>query len=171
MLSVTEQYITVGKIVNTQGNRGELRIYPLTDFPERFLAMEKVLVELQGKTQYYHIETARLYKKFVIIKFRETADMTAAEKLKGGLLKVTREELVDLPGDSYYIFDLIGLKVFNEAGSCLGTLEDIIQTGANDVYVVSREDGPLLLVPALKSVVREIDLPGKRMVVEMPEAE
>ena len=71
MLSVTEQYITVGKIVNTQGNRGELRIYPLTDFPERFLDMEKILVELQGKAQYYYIEAARLYKKFVIIRFRE----------------------------------------------------------------------------------------------------
>lgn len=168
MLSVTEQYITVGKIVNTQGNRGELRIYPLTDFPERFLDMEKILVELQGKAQYYHIEAARLYKKFVIIRFREAADMTSAEKLKGGLLKVTREELVNLPGDSYYIFDLIGLQVFNGAGDALGTLEDVIHTGANDVYVVAREGVPPLLVPALKSVVREIDLPGKRMVVEMP---
>lgn len=171
MQSLTEQYISIGKIVNTQGNRGELRIYPLTDFPERFLNMEKVLVELQGKTRYYHMESARLYKKFVIIKFRETADMTAAEKLKGGLLKVTREELVELPRDNYYIFDLIGLAVFNEAGDNLGVLEEVIHTGANDVYVVDRKEGPPLLVPALKSVVREIDLPGKRMVVEMPGAE
>jgi 16S rRNA processing protein RimM len=168
---MTEQFIVVGKIVKTQGNRGELRVYPLTDFPERFLTMEKVLVELQGKTEYYHIEAARLYKKFVIVRFREIADMTAAEKLKGGLLKVGREDLMELPGDSYYIFDLIGLGVFSGAGENLGTLEDVIQTGANDVYVVAREGRPPLLVPALKSVVREIDLPGKRMVVEMLEME
>ncbi|WP_104370616.1 ribosome maturation factor RimM [Desulfocucumis palustris] len=166
---MAEEYIDIGKIVNTQGNRGELRIFPLTDFPGRFLDMDTVLVELNGEKRKYTIETARLYKKFVIIKFKETPDMTAAEKLKGALLKVTREELVELPEGSYYIFDLVGINVYDPAGNSLGILEEVIHTGANDVYVVAEQGGKPVLVPALKSVVKEIDVPGRRMVVEMPE--
>lgn len=166
---MAEEYIVVGKILKTQGNRGELRVYPLTDFPERFMTMDRVMLDLNGKLQYYHIESARLYKQFVVIKFKEAPDMNAAEKLKGGLLKVARDELTELPPDSYYIFDLIGMKVYNPPGNFLGVLEDIIQTGANDVFVISREGLPPLLIPALKSVVKEIDLPGGRMVVEMLE--
>lgn len=168
---MANELISVGKIIKTQGNRGELRVYPLTDFPERFLRMKRVMVDLNGESRYYHMESARLYKQFIIIKFKETPDMTAAEKLRGGLLKITRDELTELPRDSFYIFDLVGMSVFDLEGSFLGVLEDVIHTGANDVYVVSREGAAPLLIPALKSVVKEIDVPGRRMVVEMPEIE
>lgn len=161
--------ITIGKIVNTQGHRGILKIFPLTDFPDRFLEMREVLVELGGRAVLYHIEESSLYKKYVLIKFKEILDMTMAEKLKGSLLKVPRQELKPLPEDSFYIFDIVGLKVYDTGGNFLGQVGDIIQTGANDVYVVDREGAKPLLIPALKKVVRELDVPGGRMTVEMLE--
>ena len=164
-----ETLITIGKIVNTQGHRGMLRIFPLTDFPDRFLEMKEVLVELGGKVTPYHIEEASLYKKYILIKFKEILDMNMAERLKGSLLKVPRQELKPLPEDSFYIFDIVGLKVYDTGGNLLGQVGDIIQTGANDVYVVDREGGKPLLIPALKKVVREVDVPGGRMTVDMLE--
>jgi 16S rRNA processing protein RimM len=165
---MTEEYIRIGKILNTQGNRGALRILPLTDYPERFQETGRVLVSINGSRREYHIEEAYPHKKFIIVKFKEVEDMDAAVKLKGGLLEVTRDELVSLPQDSYYIFDIIGLTVDAPGGERLGEITDVLQTGANDVYVVETGGKPLL-IPALKQVVKEIDLAGRRMVVELPE--
>lgn len=165
---MTEEYIRIGKILNTQGNRGALRILPLTDYPERFQKKGRVLVSVNGSRREFQIEEAYPHKKFFIVKFKEVEDMNAAEKLKGGLLEVTRGELVSLPKDSYYIFDIIGLKVDAPGGERLGEITDVIQTGANDVYVVETGGKPIL-IPALKQVVKEIDLAGGRMVVELPE--
>jgi 16S rRNA processing protein RimM len=106
-----EQYITIGKIVNTQGHRGEVRVLPLTDFPQRFDAMEKVFVGLSGKTALMNIEKTYQHKKFIIIKFVGINDMNAAETLKGAPLLITRDELMPLPGDTFYIFDIVGLAV------------------------------------------------------------
>jgi 16S rRNA processing protein RimM len=94
--------------------------------------------------------------------------MNAAEQLRGGYLEITREQLVPLPEGSYYIFEIIGLKVYDLDGAYLGEITDVLQTGANDVYVVETGGKPLL-IPALKQVVREVDLQGRRMRVELPE--
>jgi len=165
---MTEEYISIGKILNTQGNRGAVRILPLTDYPERFRQMGRVLVSVNGVMRELFIEESYPHKKFIIIKFKEIQDMSAAEELKGGFLVVTRDELMPLPEDSFYIFDLIGISVFDSGGRYLGKINDVIQTGANDVYLVDSGAGPVL-IPALKKVVREVDLAGRRMVVELPE--
>lgn len=161
--------ITIGKIAGTHGNRGMLKLIPITDFPERFLEMKTITLERDGKQEVYSITEASPYRRFILIRLAEVPDMTAAEGLKGSLVKAAREELIDLPEDSFYIFDIVGLQVFTAGGSHAGEIEDVIQTGANDVYVVKRVNGPPVLVPALKKVIREVNIKEGRMVVDYPE--
>lgn len=167
--AMNDEFICIGKILKSQGHRGAVRVLPLTDFPERFQDMKKVRVKLQDGRSLYTIEDIKPHGgKFLTIKFKEVIDMNAAEKLRGGLLEVPRAELVPLQEGSYYIFDIVGMKVFDRAGTYLGEITDVLQTGANDVYVVETGGRPLL-IPALKQVVKEVDLPGRRMLVELPE--
>lgn len=165
---MVEKYITIGKILNTQGHKGAVRVLPLTDYPERFKKMKRVKVFVKDSRREYSIEKSYPYKSFIIIKFKEVASMKEAEELKGGFLEITREELVPLSGDRFYIFDIVGLKIYDGSGKYLGEIAEVLQTGANDVYVVETGGKPLL-VPALKQVVKKVDLEGRRMVVELPE--
>lgn len=163
-----KELITIGKIVNTHGYRGWVRVIPLTDFPERFFQMDRVLVALGKTFREYEIEQARPYKQFILLKFKEVPDMNAAAALKGALLQVSRRQLVKLPADTYYIFDLLGMKVYTTGQEYLGEIKDVIQTGANDVYVVESGQGQPLLIPALKQVVKEVDLERRQMRVDLP---
>ena len=163
-----QELITIGKIVNAHGYRGWVRLIPLTDFPERFFQMDRVLVVLGKTSREYAIEQARPYKQFILLKFKEVPDMNAALALKGALLQVDRHRLVKLPADTYYIFDLLGMKVYTTGREYLGELKDVLQTGANDVYVVESGQGRPLLVPALKQVVKEVDLKKRQMLVDLP---
>ncbi|OPX86711.1 MAG: Ribosome maturation factor RimM [Pelotomaculum sp. PtaB.Bin104] len=165
---MAEEYIHIGKILNTQGNRGAVRILPLTDYPERFQQMERVNVLTNGSLRQLNIENSYSHKKFIILQFKEIQDMNAAEELKGGLLVVTRKELMPLEEGTFYIFDLIGIAVYDCSGNYLGKITDVIQTGSNDVYVVETGAKPIL-IPALKKVVKDTNLAGRRMVVELPE--
>ncbi|MCG8401972.1 MAG: ribosome maturation factor RimM [Firmicutes bacterium] len=163
------QYIDIGKIVNTRGHRGEVRVLPLTDFPERFLGMKSVLLEIEGRVEARAVEKTYKHGKFVIIKFAGIDDMDAAQSLKNTFLKITREELTSLPEDSYYIFDILGLEVYTTGDRHLGRVKDVIQTGANDVYVVEGASPRPLLIPALRRVVLDINIKEGKMVVELPE--
>jgi 16S rRNA processing protein RimM len=165
---MSEQFIRIGKILKSQGHRGAVRVLPLTDFPERFQEMQRVRVKLQDRSEVYTIEECKPHGKFLTIKFKEIVDMNAAEKLRGSYLEVTRQELVPLQEDSYYIFDIVGMSVFDQDETLLGKVTDVLQTGANDVYVVETGGKPLL-IPALKQVVRKVDLQGRKMLVELPE--
>ncbi|RYD02747.1 hypothetical protein N752_23490 [Desulforamulus aquiferis] len=166
---MSELYVTVGEIVNTQGIKGEVRILPTTDFPERFKRGKKYLVLLRGSHREYTIEKSWEHKQFIVIKFAEIENMNEAEKLKGGLLQVSPSELTPLPKGSHYIFQLVGLRVLDLQGQELGELAQVIKTGANDVYVVKRNAGKDVLIPALKSVVKEINIPEGKMLVDLPE--
>lgn len=165
---MAEDYIAVGKILNTQGRAGAVRVLPLTDYPERFKVKSRVYVSLKGSRKIMSIEESFPHQKYVIIKFKEIPDMNAAEEIKGGILEITRDELYPLPENSYYIFDIIGLTVSDRTRGSLGKITEVLQTGANDVYVVETGARPLL-IPALKQVVKEIDLSGRTMVVDLPE--
>jgi 16S rRNA processing protein RimM len=158
--------IAIGKAVAPHGVRGDVRVIPLTDFPDRFRTTETVQLE-DGRT--LDIESVKYHKQFVLLKFRGIDDRDAAQALKGKLLMVGRADLVKLPDGHYYIFDIVGLKVFDETGANLGTVTDVLATGANDVYIAEREGHKPLLIPAIKDVVREIDVPGGRMTVRMQE--
>lgn len=165
---MAEDYIVVGKILNTHGRDGAVRVLPLTDYPQRFKVKSRVYVSLKGSRKLMSIEGYFPHQKYVIIKFEEIPDMNTAEKIKGGILEITRDELFPLPENTYYIFDIIGLTVSDKKRGSLGTITEVLQTGANDVYVVGTGARPLL-VPAIKQVVKEIDLPGRLMLVDLPD--
>jgi 16S rRNA processing protein RimM len=164
---MAEEYITIGKVVNTQGNKGCVRVLPLTDFPERFYKMEQVIVFSGAKRSKYQIEKASPHKKYIILKFKEINEMNTAADLKGALLQVTRDQLVSLPPDTFYVFELINLDVYTAGGEYLGKIQDVLKTGANDVYVVKAQSiNRSILIPALKQVVKEVDIKNKRLVIE-----
>lgn len=161
-------YINIGKVVGSQGKQGEVRVLPLTDFPERFLSMKKVRLFGGGAHRELEVEEARHFKQFIVMKFKGIDDLNDAFSLKENFIQVIRSELVPLPADNYYIFDIIGLAVFTESGLLLGKISEVLKTGANDVYVIETGEKPILL-PALKKVVKEIDIKAGRMIVELPE--
>lgn len=130
--------------------------------------MDRVILSKGNLEKEYLIIEVKQHKNYILVSFQGVSDMNAAELLTGALLQVTREQLVKLPADNYFVFDIIGLSVYTEASEYLGKIEDVLHTGANDVYMV-RNDQLLLLIPALKQVVRKIDLENCRMIVVLPE--
>lgn len=162
------EYLIVGQLVNTHGVKGELKAVTMTDDPHRFLELEWVFIDKKGKLEKYNISGVKFFKQFVILKFEGVDTMEAAEKLKGFYMKVDRANAVKLPKGSFFIADIIGSQVFDENNVLLGQLTDVLQTGSNDVYVVKQEDGKELLIPALKSVVKEISLDDRRISVILP---
>ncbi|MDS1029924.1 ribosome maturation factor RimM [Bacillota bacterium LX-D] len=162
-----EDLITIGEITTTQGHLGEVRVYPTTDFPEHFTTLEKVACKIAGQVNWLTIAGVRYHKGFVILRFKEISDMNEAEKLKGGLIQISPEELTPLPEGHYYIFQLIGLQVFTIAGEFLGTVKDIQQTGSNDVYYIENSNtGKEVLVPAIKQIVKEVNLSEGKILIE-----
>lgn len=157
--------ITIGKVGGAHGINGEMRIIPLTDFVERFADMHEVMVG----DELLHIESVKYHKQFVLMKFREYPVREDAMRLTNRLLTVDRSEAAPLNEGEYYTFDIIGLKVFDIEGSELGTVENVLRTGSNDVYQARKADGGELLIPALKAVVKEINIADGKMVVDMPE--
>ena len=157
--------MTIGKVGAVHGIHGELRIIPLTDFIERFETMTEVMVG----DELLHIESCRYHKQDVLMKFREYPVREDAMRLTGRLLTVDRSEAAPLDDGEFYTFDIIGLTVYDVEGTELGTVENVLRTGSNDVYQTRLTAGGELLIPALKAVVKEIDIKGGRMVVDMPE--
>ncbi len=164
-----QEYLQVGKIINTHGVRGEVKVIPLTDDPQRFRQLKWVYTGDDNSKEIFNIESIKFFKNTVIVKFNNISGMDEAEKLKGLYMYVDRQNAVKLPKDAYFICDLIGMEVFDENRGKLGILKDIIQTGSNDVYIVRSENNGEILVPALKSVVKEISIEDKRVVVSLPE--
>lgn len=161
-------YLAVGKVVNTHGVRGELKVMPMTSDLSRFDYLLFVSVNYEGKLREFRVTGARFHKNMVLIKLQGVDTMDEAEKFKGQELLVHRKHARPLEEDEYFICDLIGLEVYEE-DQCLGTLADVLETGSNDVYVVKQPGKRDLLLPALKSVVLKVDLEGKRMEVKVPE--
>jgi len=152
---MSEELIVIGKIVAPHGVRGDVRVTPLTDFPDRFLSMKSVLV---GGKRVLSIEAARYHKQLLLLKFRGFDDRNAVEELRGQLLQVDRKDVVPLQEGAFYVFDIIGMDVYATDGQLLGKVDDVIETGSNDVYVVERKDNRPLLVPALKTIVTTVDV-------------
>lgn len=163
-----KEHLDIGKITNTHGVRGEVKVMPLTDDPKRFEKLKSVYLDKGGCLVKYTIESVRYHKNAVIIKFKEVPDMNAAELLRDVFLKVDRKDAVKLPKDTYFICDILGAEVSEENGNKLGVLKNIIKTGSNDVYIVADDTGKEILVPALKDVVREISVEKGRIIVSLP---
>lgn len=164
------EMFTVGKIVNTHGVKGELKIMPTTEDPKRFAKLKSIFVESRKGLTSYAIQGVRYHKDFVLLKLEGIEDMNAAELLKGSTLKIDRKDSLPLKKDEYYISDLFGLQVYTEEERHLGELVDIIETGSNDVYVIRKADREKdLLLPAIKQVIKVVDIESKKMTVHLLE--
>lgn len=163
------EYLEIGKIVNTHGIKGEVKVIPLTDNLDRFYGLDWVYVDKQDKLEKYYIEGVRPYKGLIMIKFKEITDMQKAEELKGLYIKVDRKNAVKLPEDSFFICDLIGCQVYDDNLGSLGEIKNVLETGSNDVFVVNGGKYGEVLIPALKSVVKEVSLEEGRVKVILPE--
>lgn len=165
------KYLEIGKIVNTHGVKGILKVLPLTDSPERFRALELVYAGIDDESLLsYTVESVSLKNNFVLVKLKEINTVEQAELLKNSFLKVDRANAVKLPEDSFFICDIIGMEVIDlDSREIYGILADVLKTGSNDVFLVKKEGMKDLLVPALKSVIRSVDFEKKRIEVTLPE--
>ena len=154
--------IKVGKITGAFGIRGELKVYPYTDRPERFEELDSVFA---GEEE-YRIKNVRYQKKLVLISLEEISDRTGAEKLKGRDLTIQREKLRELEDDEFFIFDLIGLEAVDENGIHIGRVHDVIQNSAQDLYEIETDDGKMHLIPAVYEFIPEINLDSGIMVIK-----
>ena len=167
-LPLEAERITVGKIGAPHGVKGEIKIIPLTDFPERFDTMNEVTI---GKNCFTVTNRRRATNGNPILKLRGVETREDAAALTGKFITVARDEAMPLSEGEYYAFDIIGLQVFDENGEDLGTVENVLKTGSNDVYAVKNAAGHELLIPALKKVVTAIDIPGGKLTVKLEEYE
>lgn len=151
-----ETRFQVGVITSPHGVQGEVKVFPTTDDPRRFKHLKKVILTLGTEERRAEIERVKFLKQMVILKLREVDSRDEAEKLRQCSLYVPREEAVSLEKDEYFIADLLGMRVLDEEEKELGLLQDVLQTGANDVYVIRMTDGRELLLPAIRECVLEV---------------
>lgn len=159
--------VTIGKIVAPHGVRGEVKVMPLTDFPDRFTLLTQVYCD-DGQTM-LQLENSRMHNQTAILKFKGMDTRNDIESLRGKLLQIDRKDVMPLPEGQFYIFEIIGLTVYTHNDDLLGTITDVLKTGSNDVYVVEKEGSKPVLVPALKKVVTNIDIAAGTMKVNMLE--
>ncbi|MCL2376903.1 MAG: ribosome maturation factor RimM [Defluviitaleaceae bacterium] len=162
-------YFEIGKIVNTVGISGEIKIFPTTDDAKRFGLLDTISIMLDGKLVEKTIRSVRYHRNLVMMKLEGIDDVNAATALRGGVIIVPRAQALPLEENEYYMKDLLGISVFAEDGEKLGVLADVLFTGANDVYVVKNSDAKDLLIPAISKCVLGIDIEGKRMTVRLLE--
>lgn len=164
-----EDLLQVGIITSTHGVRGEVKVYPTTDDHRRFRRLKEVVLDTGREKLNLEIEGVKFFKQFVILKFKGLDNINDIEKYRQKSLYVTRKNAVRLQRDEYFIADLIGLKVQDEDGIELGTVKDVIETGANDVYEVEMADGRSLLLPAIKQCILNVDVENGMMQVHVLE--
>ena len=153
-----EQRFQVGVITSTHGVRGEVKVFPTTDDASRFKKLKQVILDTGKEDIELEITSVKFFKNMVILKFKGIDDMDTANKYRQKSLYVTRENAVKLAKNEYFIADLIGMKAVDEEKGLEGTVEDVIQTGANDVYDITLTDGRNLLLPAIKDCVLNVDM-------------
>jgi 16S rRNA processing protein RimM len=157
----------VGKIIRPHGVRGEVNIYPLTDWPEKFVNLNSFYLESrEGKGKWVDVDNLRLRENRIIAKFSGIDDRNAAEVIRGFLLKIRKEECHPLPKDTYYIFDLIGLLVKTDKGEELGKITDVIRMPAQDVYIVD-VGGRETMIPAVKEYIKKVDIAAGEIIVKI----
>ncbi|MCL2753344.1 MAG: ribosome maturation factor RimM [Defluviitaleaceae bacterium] len=163
-------YFEIGKIVNTVGVKGEIRVYPTTDELRRYDRLTEIAVIFDdGTRKTWIIEKVRYHRNLVMLKLAGIDNVEDAHKLRGGTIIIERENAVPLGDDEYYIPDLIGISVATQEGEHLGTLTNVLLTGANDVYVVKQPNGKEILIPAIGKCIIDVDVAGKKMVVALLE--
>ena len=162
-----QEFLEIGQIVNTFGIKGMVKVKPFTDDIRRFDNLKKVYVESNKTKKEYQIEEVKYHKDMVLIKFKGIDNPEDAESLRNYYLKVKREDEAELEEGTYYIVDLLGLDVYSDEGELLGKLDDIFNTGSNDIYVVKDELGKQILLPSIKEVILDIDIENQKVTVHL----
>lgn len=162
-----EDMLQVGVITQTHGVRGEVKVFPTTDDVNRFKKLKQVILDTGKETMPLEIQSVKFFKQFVILKFKGIDNINDIEKYKRCSLYVTREHAVALEEDEYFIADMIGMEVCTEDGNIFGTLKDVIETGANDVYVIENVEHGEVLVPAIKECIRSVDIEKGQMMIHL----
>lgn len=161
----TLHLMVVGEVLKPWGFRGELKIKIISDYPNRLLKHKTLYIGTPARA--YQVERARLHSGYALLKFIGYETDTSVAKLRGELVQIPEQDAAKLKKGQYYHHQIIGLTVVTPDGATLGTLSQILETGANDVYVVNTPSGKELLLPAIKSVIKKIDLESKTMTVEL----
>lgn len=164
-----KDYLELGQIVNVKGLKGEVKVNSFAEKIDRFETLDEVFIKCKKNMQKYKIEKVGYSKNQVILKFEGIDTIEQAEELRNSYILVDRKDLEALPEGVYYIADLIGLKVYTEDGEYLGVVDDIFQTGSNDVYDVKNDLGQSRLLPGIKEVIKEINLPDGKIIVNLIE--
>ena len=162
-----EQTLRVGVISSTHGVRGEVKVFPTTDDPKRFKKLKTVMLDTGREKLTLNIEQVKFFKNMVILKFKEFNDINEIEKYKGKDLLINRDQAVKLAPNENFIVDLIGLKVVTDEGVEFGTLKDVMETGANDVYIIDGNDGKEYLFPSIKECILNVDLEAGTVTVHI----
>lgn len=162
-----EDLLQVGVITTVHGVRGEVKVFPTTDDPARFKKLKNVILDTGKMKKELEITGVKFFKNMVILKFMGLDNRNDVENFRQAKLLVTRENAVELGEDEYFIADLIGLRAFSDEGEELGQVTDVLQTGANDVYVISGEGKADLLVPAIHECVKEVAIEEGRIVLHL----
>jgi 16S rRNA processing protein RimM len=162
-----EDLLQVGILSSTHGVRGEMKVFPTTDDVNRFKKKKDYILETKQGNLPVKVTGVKFFKQFVILKFEGYDSLDDIAPYKGCRLLVDRENAVKCEKDEYFIADLIGLLVVADTGETVGTLTDVIQTGANDVYAVEAEDGKEVLLPAIRECVLAVDMDERRMTVHL----
>ena len=162
-----QEYFEIGQIVNTSGLKGVVKVNPFTYDMSRFEELKKVFIEKNKELTEYEIEEVRYHKNQVLLKFKNIDSIEEAEKFRNCYIKISRKDAKKLPEDTYFIVDLIDINVYLENNEYVGKIIDVFSTGSNDVYVIKREENSDLLIPAIKDVVKKVDIKNKKMIINL----
>ncbi len=162
-----EELLQVGVITSTHGIRGEVKVFPTTDDASRFKKLKNVILDNGKEHRELEITSVKFFKNQVILKFKGIDDINDVEKYKKAPLFVTRENAVPLGENEYFVADLIGLNVTSDEGEELGVVDDVLQTGANDVYIIKKKGTEDLLLPAIKDCILDVDIEAGTMKVHV----
>lgn len=162
-----EDFFQVGIITATHGLKGEVKVFPTTDDVKRFKRLREVILDTGKERIGLEVESVKFFKQFAIVKFKGIDDISAVEKYRKASILVTRENAVRLRKDEYFIADLMGLKVRDESDSEIGVLRDVMETGANDVYVIDTDEHGEVLVPAIRECILDVDIENQKMKIHL----
>ena len=164
---MNKEFIIIGKVVSTQGNKGAVNVLPLTDSIDRFNNLDNVFLRNKNSQTILNVDKIRITKNMVILKLKDIENIEEAKMIVGSILEVERKNAVKLSKDTYFTFEIIGLEVYTENNIFLGKVENIVSTGSNDVYVVKSKDKEELFIPAIREVVKNVNLEKKRITIKM----
>lgn len=164
-----EEYLEIGQIVNTNGLKGLLKVKPLTDDIRRFEELETVHIQKGSNLVEFKIQEVKYIKHMVLLKLEGIDDINEAEKYKNLYIKINRKDAVELEKNSYFIVDIINCEVYTEENELLGKVVDVFPTGSNDVYTVKNSDGKEILIPAISEVIKNVDIPNKKIIIHLLE--